>query len=117
MQNTGKALYHHFEQLRPNGQAAAELSAQLSEKYGAPVKPLDVLGMELSDVDSLLEGILQEFPLGSICIEMPEWMRALGMEHCLVKALLDRAESGNAEPEQNAGCSIDSKGVRRNGGL
>ena len=45
------------------------------------VKPLDVLGMELSDIDSLLEGVLQEFPLGSICIEMPEWMRALGTEH------------------------------------
>ena len=93
MQNTGKPYIIILNSSDPTGQAAAELSAQLSEKYGAPVKPLDVLGMELSDIDSLLEGVLQEFPLGSICIEMPEWMRALGTEHCLVKALLDRAKA------------------------
>ena len=93
MQNTGKPYIIILNSSDPTGQAAAELSAQLSEKYGAPVKPLDVLGMELSDIDSLLEGVLQEFPLGSICIEMPEWMRALGTEHCLVKALLERAKT------------------------
>lgn len=93
MQNTGKPYIIILNSSDPTGQAAAELSAQLSEKYGAPVKPLDVLGMELSDIDSLLEGVLQEFPLGSICIKMPEWMRALGTEHCLVKALLDRAKA------------------------
>ena len=74
MQNTGKPYIIILNSSDPTGQAAAELSAQLSEKYGAPVKPLDVLGMELSDIDSLLEGVLQEF-------------------HCLVKALLDRAKA------------------------
>ena len=69
MQNTGKPYIIILNSSDPTGQAAAELSAQLSEKYGAPVKPLDVLGMELSDIDSLLEGVLQEFPLGSICID------------------------------------------------
>lgn len=73
--------------------------------------------MELSDIDSLLEGVLQEFPLGSICIKMPEWMRALGTEHCLVKALLDRAKAAMPNLNKMQGCSIDSKGVRRNGGL
>ena len=71
MQNTGKPYIIILNSSDPTGQAAAELS----------------------DIDSLLEGVLQEFPLGSICIKMPEWMRALGTEHCLVKALLDRAKA------------------------
>lgn len=117
MQNTGKPYIIILNSSDPTGQAAAELSAQLSEKYGAPVKPLDVLGMELSDIDSLLEGVLQEFPLGSICIEMPEWMRALGTEHCLVKALLDRAKAAMPNLNKMRDAALIQKVFGRNGGL
>lgn len=67
---------------------ANDLAAALSEKYAAPVLPLNVLKMEGDDVNAVFEKVLMEFPVRRIDVELPEWMRALACDHPVISGIL-----------------------------
>ncbi|MBR3298056.1 MAG: stage IV sporulation protein A [Clostridia bacterium] len=75
----------------PMGEEAQALASSLSAKYGLPVRALDVMAMTKQDAEGLLEGILMEFPLRDVSIELPKWIKALGTEHPLTSGLIERA--------------------------
>ncbi|MBR5948851.1 MAG: stage IV sporulation protein A [Clostridia bacterium] len=77
----------------PAGDEAQTLCASLSDKYGLPVRAIDVMAMTKQDADALLEGILLEFPIRDVCIELPKWIKALGAEHPLMSGLIERARA------------------------
>lgn len=59
----------------------------LVEKHGVPVHAMDVQGMQLDDVNELLESLLMEFPLREIRIHAPSWLTTLGEEHWLGRSV------------------------------
>ncbi len=61
----------------PNGSEAKKLTSQLKEKYQVPVVPLNAQDLKDDDVDKVVEHILMEFPITSMQVHMPEWLRAL----------------------------------------
>ncbi len=54
-----------------------ELRAALEEKYCAPVLAVNAEQMTAEDIASVLERILYEFPVLSVDIDIPDWMRVL----------------------------------------
>ncbi|MBR7142108.1 MAG: stage IV sporulation protein A [Clostridia bacterium] len=65
----------------PHGEKACALAAQLKEKYGVAVLPLDCRGLESEDIACVLRAILYEFPVREIGFKLPCWFWALGEEH------------------------------------
>ena len=53
------------------------LRASLEEKYHAPVLAVNAETMTKEDISGVLERILYEFPVLSIDIDIPDWMRVL----------------------------------------
>lgn len=74
-------------------QVLAECAA-LSDKYGVSVLPLDVLNASKKMLERVIEGILAEFPVGRITVDMPKWMRALSGDNTVIKQLLASLRTG-----------------------
>lgn len=73
----------------PQSDAVKELSAQLEEKYGVPVLPIDCMTMTERTVRRVLENILFEFPVREIGVQMPPWIGFLPEEHPVRKSICD----------------------------
>ena len=80
----------------PESPDVQRLKDGLSERYGVPVHAVDVLGMQLEDVNGLLESALFEFPLREVRIHAPSWLTSLVDDHWLGKSVFD-AVNGAAE--------------------
>ena len=68
--------------------AAEELRAALREKYGVPVIALDLERADAAALAAVLECILYEFPVVSVDIDLPDWMRVLDADSPVIAEVL-----------------------------
>lgn len=73
----GKPFTVILNSAEPDSEAARNAAASISEKYGVSVKRLNCAAMTESDISSVLEALLYEFPITEIGINIPGWIRAL----------------------------------------
>ena len=71
----------------PSSNEAKKLSSSLEEKYGVPVIAMNALEMKEGDVDKIIENILMEFPVKSIHVKMPKWLRALDFDSDIISEI------------------------------
>ncbi len=69
-------------------QSAGELCAKLEEKYAAPVVSANAEKLTAEEIGALLERVLYEFPVMSIDIDLPDWMRVLEPDNELISEVL-----------------------------
>lgn len=67
----------------PNDKKSAELRNAMEEKYDVPVRCLDVANMNENDITNLFTGVLEEFPVKEINIDLPQWIEKLSPSHWL----------------------------------
>lgn len=77
MKACGKPFVIILNCKNPNNNECKKLATALGIKYDVPIIPLNALELKDDDVDKIVESILMEFPVKSIKIQMPAWMRAL----------------------------------------
>lgn len=87
MKASGKPFVVVLNCKNPNSADNKKLVASLSVKYSTPVIAMNVLEMKEEDVDRVIEGVLMEFPVKSIQIKMPEWLRALDYESDIISEI------------------------------
>ncbi len=69
--------------------SATDLCVSLEEKYGVPVIAANAESLDADGIVSILERILYEFPVVSIHIDIPEWMRVLDADSAIISELLE----------------------------
>ena len=67
----------------PESNEAKALAAELTEKYGVPVEPVNCLELGEEDIKLILSRILFEFPIKEISICFPRWINSLPLDHWL----------------------------------
>ena len=67
----------------PAAPQTLRLRDALEAQYGVPVHAVDVQGMQLEDLNDLLESLLFEFPIREVRILTPAWLTALAEDHWL----------------------------------
>ncbi len=65
-----------------------EMARELSEKYQKPVIPIDCLNLNIQSINRVIKGVLLDFPVREIRINLPGWMLSLDKEHWLRKEML-----------------------------
>lgn len=65
------------------------LRAELEDKYEVPVLIANCSQLRDDDIDEILEGLLFEFPVNEISINIPRWLEGLDNEHWLKKSMID----------------------------
>lgn len=67
----------------PESDESKALAAELSEKYGKPVLPVNCLEVGEQEIKDILREILLQFPVKEINIRIPKWLTVLEKDHWL----------------------------------
>lgn len=71
----------------PDSTVCKALAAELSEKYGVNVMPVNCLEMTQQEITNILTGLLYEFPIREMKLDFPKWITNLDKEHELKKEI------------------------------
>ncbi|MCD5391007.1 stage IV sporulation protein A, partial [candidate division NPL-UPA2 bacterium] len=85
LESLGKPFVIILNTMQPHAEETIALQDTLTEKYGAPILPLDCLNLLEEDISFLMQEILYEFPVREVNIKLPAWVEELEMEHWLRK--------------------------------
>ncbi|NLV59793.1 MAG: stage IV sporulation protein A [Clostridiales bacterium] len=94
LKQLGKPFVMVLNSRHPQEEKTLKLRETLSQRYDVPVLSLNVKEMELSDIQSVFEQVLFQFPLREIRMTVPAWLHALDENHWLIKHVLDQVQSG-----------------------
>lgn len=92
LQEIGKPFLVLLNSTRPDGPEARRLAAELQEKHGVTVVPVNCLALSEEDIVELLHEVLFEFPVREIGVKLPDWVEELGEEHWLTQNYLQAIE-------------------------
>ncbi len=73
----------------PKDEECKKLAKSLERKYEVPVIAINAKELESQDVDKIFEKILLEFPIKSLKIKMPDWLRALAFNDEIISSIIE----------------------------
>ncbi|MEG0741784.1 MAG: stage IV sporulation protein A [Clostridia bacterium] len=94
LKQLGKPFIMVLNSKHPAEEATMRLRDKLSERYAVPVLSLNAKEMVLSDIQSMFEEVLFQFPLREIRVSVPGWLNALDENHWLVQHVLNSVKQG-----------------------
>lgn len=74
---------------RPAENQTKALAKELEKKYQVPVIACNVKQLTQDDADMIFEKILLEFPLRSLKVKMPDWLRALPFDDEMITSIIE----------------------------
>ena len=89
-----------------NPSESEELRAALEEKYCAPVIALNAEEVTAEEICGVLERILYEFPVLSIDVDLPDWMRVLDADNALIDEVLKGVRAVAPKIEKMSDCAL-----------
>ena len=78
--------------LTPQSEETLELCENLQNRYNVSVVSCDVKNLSKDDVDEIFSKVLNEFPLKSLRVRMPDWLRALNYEDEIITEIVNEAQ-------------------------
>ncbi len=90
MKAMGKPFTVVLNSKHPEKAETVKLAAALAEKYGVPVRAVNVQKASAEDFGEILLEVLMEFPVCRVDIDLPRWMRALDRCHPMIADILTR---------------------------
>lgn len=75
--------------VEPNSDKTKALIKKLQKNYGVPVLALNVDEINKGDIDDIMANVLSQFPIETINVNMPSWLKALNKENVIVKEIID----------------------------
>lgn len=109
IKRTGKPFAVILNSTHPASEETAALANRLGEKYSVDVLPVNVMDMTVDDINRLLENLLLNFPLRSVMIEMPGWLKLIDNDDPIIKSIIDPLKE--SMPQLN--CMKDHDAIRR----
>ena len=76
------------------------LKESLENKYGVPVILIDCLNMQISDIDSIFNQLLYEFPIKELNISLPGWIDGLSKDHWIREEIIENLKESIADLEK-----------------
>lgn len=83
VQAVGRPFVVVLNSIRPRTAYVRELAQELSDRYGAPVLPLNVATAGEADMTMVLLELLYEFPVTEFNVHLPPWLQELDADHWL----------------------------------
>lgn len=77
LQEIGKPFVVVLNSADPDSDTAVQIAGEISQKYDVKCLRLNCLTMSQEDIGLIIQSVLEEFPLQSIGIFLPEWFDAL----------------------------------------
>jgi len=104
LKSIGKPFVVVLNSKNPNDEQTQKLRVALQEKYGVCVLAVDVKNMDSSVISNVMESILAEFPLQSIKINMPKWMRTFEATNPVIQQIVGEVLQKTSEIQKMKDC-------------
>lgn len=88
LQSIGKPFIILLNTQKPHGDGAKELQAEMEEKYGVSVLPVNCEQLRTEDIHNIMAQVLYEFPISEVEFYIPKWVEMLSKDHRIKKDLL-----------------------------
>ncbi|HIY78587.1 MAG TPA: stage IV sporulation protein A [Candidatus Borkfalkia excrementavium] len=105
LKGIGKPFVILLNSRKVDSPEVSAMCASLEQKYGAPVLPFDCEHADAEGFSSVLESVLFEFPVVSIDVKIPEWMRVLPEDNAMISEALEKIRSVSAGIFKMRDCS------------
>ena len=89
MRQSGKPFVVVLNTTNPDSTDTKNLAEKIKNDYNVPVLALDVSRLNADDVEKIFSTITTQFPLNSIDIVAPSWLKALPIDSPIIKNMLD----------------------------
>lgn len=83
LKEIGKPFIVLLNCIDPESEQAAETAREISENYGVRCLRVNCLKLEEAGIACIIRSVLEEFPLKSIGLFLPEWLEALPRDNTL----------------------------------
>lgn len=77
LKEIGKPFVVLLNSAEPEAELAIETAREISENYGVRCLRVNCLQLDEEDISEIIRSVLEEFPLKSVGIYLPEWLEAL----------------------------------------
>ena len=77
----------------PEKTSAKNLVKKLEKNYNVPVLAMNVKNLEKGDVDNIMSNVMTQFPVETINVKMPNWLKALPKENPIIHEILNEVVS------------------------
>lgn len=94
LKQLGKPFLVVMNTTDPSSRKAKDVKADLEERYGVSIHPVNCLTMTDAEAVNLLNEVLYEFPVREVAVKLPDWVAELNAEHPLTRTYLDAVKSG-----------------------
>ena len=84
----------------PNSDETQNLKRELEERHNVPVIAVNCAELEASDISSIIETVLFEFPIREIKINLPRWMNTLKPDHWLNREIYTSVNECSGDMEK-----------------
>ncbi|MCD7928403.1 MAG: stage IV sporulation protein A, partial [Oscillospiraceae bacterium] len=81
LKELGKPFLVLLNSASPGSEAAQSLRAQIAQKYQITCICADCLDLDSQTVTDIIQGVLYEFPVQQLELDLPAWVDALPFEH------------------------------------
>jgi len=75
--------------VNPNSESAIKIKDEIEKKHGVGAMCVNCAELDASDINSIIEKILFEFPINEITVNLPTWVDVLPSDHKLKKSIYD----------------------------
>lgn len=97
LKNAGKPFVVVLNSKSPEETDTVRLRESLAERYSVPVIACDIINMTKEKITEIMQSILFEFPITSINVALPKWMRSMAADEKIIadiiRTLQDAAKS------------------------
>ncbi len=93
LQSIGKPFLILLNCQKPYTDEAKTLKAELEQKYGASVIPVNCEQLKPEDIHEIMRQVLFEFPITEVEFYVPKWVEMLSRDHRIKQDLLNQVRS------------------------
>ena len=86
---TNKPFVVILNSANPQEQSTQDLAKHLSKQYNVKVLPININELKKEDIDIIMTEVLKEFPIETVNIKLPKWLKPLQTENAIISEALN----------------------------
>ena len=106
LKETDKPFIVILNSVNPYSDSAMKAKAEIEEKHSVKVVSVNCAELDATDINSIIESILFEFPVKEVAVHLPGWVDVLNIEHPIKKSIYDNLISAINEVHKISDASI-----------
>lgn len=92
LKQTQKPFVLVVNSTNPESAETQKLTQSLSKKYNVSAMAVNVKQLSSVDIENILEKVLLEFPIKSLKVNMPQWLRALDSNDAIIQSIIQEVK-------------------------